>query len=166
MARALSLLESISRARDYTLHLLSGTSPADWFWMPREGVTHIAWQVGHLAFAQYRLALERVRGERPDDEPLLPMAFREKFGRGSVPVGDPTAYPTVAEIRHVFNAVHRQVLEEIRTLGDATLDQPTATSHSRFSTKGGSLAWCAEHEMIHAGQIGLLRRLQGRQPLW
>jgi hypothetical protein len=102
MARAPSLLESIIRARKSTHYLLDGTSPADWFWMPREGVSHIAWQVGHLAFAQYGLALERVRGSRPDDEGLLPTAFREKFGRGSTPVGDAAAYPTVAEIRRVW----------------------------------------------------------------
>ncbi len=166
MARALNLVESITRARDYTLYLLSGTAPADWFWMPREGVTHLAWQVGHLAYAQYRLGLERVRGERPDDERLLPTVFREKFGRGSAPVGDPTAYPSVEEIRGVFDGVYRQVREEIPALDDALFDQLTATPHSRFTTKGGSLVWCAEHEMIHAGQIGLLRRLRGQQPLW
>lgn len=166
MSRARSLLESIVRAREYTHQLLAGTSPADWFWMPREGVSHIAWQVGHLAFAQYRLALERVRGERPDDQRLLPTRFREKFGRGSVPVGDAGAYPSVEEIRQVFDAVHGQVLEEISVLEDAFLDQSTTTPHARFSTKGGSLAWCAAHEMIHAGQIGLLRRLHGQQPLW
>jgi hypothetical protein len=166
MARAPSLLESIIRARKYTHYLLDGTSPADWFWMPREGVSHIAWQVGHLAFAQYGLALERVRGSRPDDEGLLPTAFREKFGRGSTPVGDAAAYPTVTEIRQVLEAVHRQVLEELPALDEALFDQPTTKPHPRFSTKGGSLAWCAEHEMIHAGQIGLLRRLHGRPPLW
>ncbi len=166
MSRARSLLESIVRAREYTHQLLAGTSPADWFWMPREGVSHIAWQDGHLAFAQYRLALERVRGERPDDQRLLPNTFREKFGRGSVPVGDANAYPSAEEIRHVFDAVHRQVLEEIPAIKDSLLDQPTTTPHSRFTTKGGALVWCAEHEMIHAGQIGLLRRLRGQQPLW
>lgn len=59
MARAPSLLESIGRAREYTNYLLSGTDPDDWFRMPHEGVSHIAWQVGHLAFAEYSLALKR-----------------------------------------------------------------------------------------------------------
>jgi len=159
------LLESIGRARDYTNFLLNGTSPSDWFRMPQEGVSHIAWQVGHLAFAQYRLALERIRGKRPEDERLVSAAFLQKFGRASTPVGNPEDYPSTEEIRHVFNAIHRQTLEEISALDDAVLDEPT-DSHSRFSTKGGSLIWCAEHEMMHAGQIGLLRRLLGQRPLW
>jgi len=92
-------------------------------------------------------------------------AFLQKFGRASTPVGDPKAYPSGEEIRGVFDAIHRQVLEEISVLDDAVFDERT-DSHSRFSTKGGSLTWCAEHEMMHAGQIGLLRRLLGQPPLW
>jgi hypothetical protein len=166
MARAKNLLESICRARGYTDYLLCGTATSDWFRMPQEGVSHIAWQVGHLAFAQYRLALQRVRGVRPEDEQLLPAAFLDRFRGGSTPVGDPKAYPSPEEIRRVLDAVHRQVLEEISALDDAVFDDPTAAPHPRFSTKGGALTWCAEHEMMHAGQIGLLRRLQGKPPLW
>jgi uncharacterized damage-inducible protein DinB len=33
-------------------------------------------------------------------------------------------------------------------------------------TKRASLLWCAQHELVHAGQIGLLRRLLGYPPLW
>jgi hypothetical protein len=166
MRRAEQLAESIGRARDYTNHLLTATPTSDWFRMPQEAVSHIAWQVGHLAFAQYRLALERVRGERPGDEALISPAFIEKFGRTSAPVGDPQTYPPAEEIRRVFDGIHRQALDEIAALDDSVLDQPVSTPHSRFTTKGGSIAWCAEHEVLHAGQIGLLRRLVGHDPLW
>ncbi len=160
------MAESIGRARDYTNHLLAATPTSDWFRMPQEPVSHIAWQVGHLAFAQYRLTLERVRGKRPGDESLLSPTFLETFGRASAPVADPQAYPPSDEIRRVFDGVHQQALEEIAALDDAVLDEPVSSPHSRFTTKGGSIAWCAEHEMLHAGQIGLLRRLVGHGPLW
>jgi DinB superfamily len=93
MRRAEQLTESIGRARDYTNYLLAATPTSDWFRMPQEAVSHIAWQVGHLAFAQYRLALERVRGKRPGDEALISSAFLEKFGRASAPVSDSQTYP-------------------------------------------------------------------------
>jgi uncharacterized damage-inducible protein DinB len=166
MARANQLLDSICRARDYTNFLLAKTAPADWFRMPQEGVSHIAWQVGHLAFAQYSLAIKRIRGQLPEDVQILPPAFVEKFGKASMPVADPHAYPSAEEIRRVFDAVHRQVMEEISGLDDAVFDEPLASPHIRFSTKGGGLVWCAEHEMMHAGQIGLLRRLLGQPPIW
>src|SRR4051812_30241042 len=88
-------LDQIAFARRYTLGLLQDLDAADWFRMPA-GVTHVAWQVGHLAFAQYRLALERVRGPRPDDAELLPPAFLTAFGRDSVPDADPGKYPSPA----------------------------------------------------------------------
>jgi uncharacterized damage-inducible protein DinB len=166
MARARSLIESIRRARDYTHYVLSGTSPDDWFRMPSEGVSHIAWQVGHLAFAQYSLGLKRLRGTRPEDAHLVPPSFLEKFGRGSAPDPNPQAYPSPAEIRRIFDALHKQVLLEVSALDDAVFDEPLADPHPRFATKGGALVWCAEHEMMHAGQIGLLRRLLGKSPLW
>ena len=33
-------------------------------------------------------------------------------------------------------------------------------------TKLQVLHWCANHELVHAGQIALLRRLFGQKPIW
>ena len=156
----------IESARRYTTNLLGHVPPTDWFRMPREEVSHIAWQVGHLAMAEYRLALERIRGKRPEDERILPALFLERFGKGSRPTAEPAAYPPVEEIRHVFETVHRQVQTDVAGMDDAELDAPPAAPHALFTTKRGALLWCAEHEMLHAGQIGLLRRLLGSQPIW
>ena len=35
----------------------------------------------------------------------------------------------------------------------------------KVETKLGALFFCSVHEMMHAGQIGLLRRLLGKSPL-
>ena len=56
--------DQIASARNYTVKLLEGIDVADWFRMPADGITHIAWQVGHLAMAEYRLCLWQVRGKR------------------------------------------------------------------------------------------------------
>ena len=53
-------LRQIQDAREYTLSLIEDLEPDDWFRMPAEGVTHIAWQAGHIAMAQFRLCLERL----------------------------------------------------------------------------------------------------------
>ena len=67
MSRLHLAIEQIAFARQYTLRLLGDLAGDDWFRIPPGGVTHVAWQVGHLAMAQYRLCLERVRGARPDE---------------------------------------------------------------------------------------------------
>jgi hypothetical protein len=166
MSEMRRILDQIVVARRYTLGLLEDIAPSDWFRTPSEGVTHVAWQVGHLAFAQYRLALVRLRGQRPDDEALLPAAFTALFGRESVPDPDPARYPDPAEIRAVFDRVHDALLRELPEIPDTDLDHPLEPPHALAKTKREVLLWCSHHEMIHAGQIGLLRRLLGRSPRW
>jgi hypothetical protein len=48
-------------------------------------VSHIAWQVGHLAFAEYRLALWRIRGVLPQDADQVSEKHRFLFGRNRSP---------------------------------------------------------------------------------
>ena len=45
-------ISQIQFARDYTQSLLAGIPDDCWFVQPQNVVSHIAWQVGHLAMAQ------------------------------------------------------------------------------------------------------------------
>ena len=164
MNRLQLAIDQIVFARNYTLGLLEQTPAADWFRQPPGCVSHVGWQVGHLAFSQYRMALWRIRGEHPRDDALFSPEFKRWFGANSVPQAN-TPYPA-DELRAVLTRVHEQVLRELPALDDAELDQPVPHSHPFANTKLLALLWCAHHEMIHAGQIGLLRRLLGYPPMW
>jgi hypothetical protein len=86
MSRLELAIEQIVFARDYTIGLLDQTPVSDWFRQPPAGVSHVAWQVGHLAYAQYRMALWRIRGSKPQDSELIsreaPHTFRGGIGSG------------------------------------------------------------------------------------
>ena len=166
VSRVQTALTNIVFARKYTLRFLDALPTADWFRMPSEGITHIGWQVGHLAFSQYRLALERIRGPKPDDTNLFSESFLKSFGRDSVPDPDPTRCPSPAEIRAVFDRIHERVLAELPDVPDATLDEAPVKPHMLCKTKLECLHWCSHHEAVHAGQIGLIRRLLGYPPIW
>jgi hypothetical protein len=166
MTRLEIAIEQIVFARNYTSRFLDQTPAEDWFRLPPGGVSHIAWQVGHLAFAEYRLALWRIRGQRPQDSDLISDAHRALFGPQSVPDTDSARYPSQADLRAVFDRVHQQVLGELRGLDEGELDQPVSHPHPYATTKWLALLWCAQHELVHAGQIGLLRRQLGHPPLW
>src|SRR5262249_15547233 len=149
------------------LRLLEHTKDADWLRQPPGGVTHIAWQAGHLALAQYWLTLVRTRGEKPEDEELISKAFQKPFERMSKPNFDSANYPSPEEIRTVLARVHAQSLREIRELPKNELDEPALTRpHWIAKTKLWCLLWCSHHEVLHAGQIGMLRRQLGYDPLW
>jgi hypothetical protein len=74
---------------------------SEWFRQPLGGVGHVAWQVGHIAFSEYRLALWRIRGERPGDAALFSPEFKRLFGADSVPQADSSYAP--AELRAVLD---------------------------------------------------------------
>ena len=165
MSRIGVVIDQICSARKYTESLLDALAPEDYFRMPSEGVTHIAWQVGHVAVAQYSLALKRIRGPRAEDARLVSEELPGLFGKGSTPQADAGAYPAPDEIRRLFDNVHAQAVTELADLPADVLDEPTDPPHPMFSTKHGALLFCSQHEMLHAGQIGLLRRLLGSAPL-
>ncbi len=157
--------KQIQFARQYTLSLLADIEDDAWFTMPAGCVTHIAWQVGHLAMAQYGLCLFRIRGRQPVDTDLMTSAFRKKFSKSSIPDPDPANQPSPAEIREVFERLHDQSLSEMAGYDEATLNEPVDMPYTAYATKLGGLLFCSHHEMLHAGQIGLLRRLLGKTPV-
>ena len=152
-------------ARDYTLSLISDIEADDWFRQPSEGVSHLAWQIGHLSMAQYGLCLFRMRGRADIDLQLMSSSFRKKFSKGTIPDPDPARNPSVDEIRSVFDRVFERSMLELASVTESQLDEPVEMPFAGFPTKFGSLLFCSHHEMLHDGQIGLMRRLMGKSPI-
>lgn len=166
MTRIDLALDRMKFARAYTCGLIDTIPQDDWFRMPPGCPSHVAWQVGHLAFAEWRMWLFRYRGERPEDAQLISQDYMKLFGIESVPTADTTVYPSSAEIRATFDRVHEAVLVQAKSHDEANYDQPLTISHRLCKTRGECLHWASAHEMMHAGQIGLLRRMLGNKPLW
>jgi hypothetical protein len=164
MSAAAIARRQIEFARGYTLSLLEGLQPEDWYPMPG-GVSNIAWQVGHLAMAQYALTMIRIRGKEPHDSQFISNAFFKRFKKGSQPDADPQQNPTPEELLATLDAVHQRALSEIAAYTDEQLQEKLPEPHAVFDTKLGSLFFCGAHEMLHAGQIGLLRRQLGKPTL-
>ena len=158
-------IDQIEAARQYTNSLLEDIGQKDWFRQPVKGINHVAWQVGHLAMAQYGLVLFRQRGRKFEDTELMSSAFRKKFARGTTPNQDPDFYPSIQEIKDVFERVYLQSMEELTTYPLEQLNDPVEDPYAAYPTKLGCLIFCAHHEMLHAGQLGMLRRLLGNDPI-
>ena len=157
--------KQIEFARSYTKTLLADIEPDEWLTILPGCVSHVAWQVGHLAMAQYGLCLFRIRGRQPIDTQLMSSAFRKKFSKGTTPDPDPANNPSPDEIMRVLDGIHEQAMAEMAGYDEATLSEPVDMPYTAYATKLGALLFCSHHEMIHAGQIGLLRRLLGKAPV-
>ena len=157
--------QQIEFARQYTLGLLEDIDQAEWFVQPGGTTTHLAWQIGHLAMAEYGLCLFRQRGRQPVDTELMTSKFRKTYSRGTSPDPEPARNPDPVEILNVLQRVHAQVLEELPGFSDEQLDEPIDQPYAVSATRLGALYFCAHHEMLHAGQIGMLRRLLGKPPV-
>lgn len=152
-------------AREYMSALLADVPDDEWFRMPLGVPTHLAWQVGHLAMAEYGLCLYRVRGRVSEDTELMPGTFRKLFMRGSTVDTDEGKYPKPQEIRDTLARVRAQVEKEAPGFTQELLSAASDMPYSVFPNKFGGMLFCPQHEMIHSGQIGVLRRAFGLAPI-
>ena len=164
-ARLQLAIEQIRFARGYTKQLLADVQEDEWFAIPKGGVSHFAWQMGHLAMAQYALTMLRIRGKEPADAEFISKDFMRAFMKGTTPQPDAAAYPAVTEIQRTFEVVYERALGELSECSEATLSESLPAPFAVEGTKLGSVLFCSHHEMLHAGQIGLIRRLLGRVPI-
>lgn len=154
-------LAQIDFARRYTHELLAATPRDQWFVQPAGAPTHIAWQVGHLAVSQYGLLMFRIFGRRDSDLDLIPSKFRKAFARSSTPAPEAATQMTADELVEKLDEVYRQAIEGLAHLEPQVLLEPVDMPYAGYPTKLGAILFCPLHEQIHAGQIGLIRRLLG-----
>ena len=155
----------IEFARRYTLELLDATPQDRWYEKPGGLPTSIAWQIGHIAVSQYGLLMFRIRGRSPDDLDLIPGTFRKAYGRESVPRDEAGSQPAPDELRERLQRVHVTALDELRQTAPDVLLEPVEMPYAAFPIKLGAILFCPMHEQIHCGQIGLLRRAMGLEPV-
>ena len=164
------IIYQLERTRVLTLQLIERIPHDKWFEMPT-GIQHVGWNVGHIATAEYFLGLVFTRGQKDEDSRFIPENYGELFGYNSVVLPDPEAYPSPTEMIDTLEAVHHQVLTEVRDMPATSMDEPCLfldgefDHHPIFERKGGALEWIAYHEHMHMGIIGLLRREIGDPPI-
>ena len=164
------IIYQLERTRTLTMQMLERIPHEQWYEMP-VGVTHVAWNAGHIAVAEYFLGLVFIRGAKESDKDFIPESYIQLFGYGSEVSDDQSLYPEPNEILNIMGSVHDILLTETRSLPEDVLNdrceflEGTFDHHPIFEKKGGALEWLAYHEHVHIGTIGLLRRELGANPI-
>lgn len=160
-------------ARQNTLQLLDATPRDRWFEPATidgdagpQTISNLAWQVGHLTVSQYGLLMFRVFGRQADDLDLIPSRFRKAFSRGSDPANITADQYSADELWDRFNQVHERSLQGLTAdIDPAVLLQPIDLPYAVYPITLGGILFCPLHEVLHSGQIGMLRRLLGLPPI-
>ncbi len=160
-----AVLGQVDFARRYTLGLLENVPEELWPIVPTGASSHIAWQVGHLAVSQYGLMLFRQRGRAEGDLELMPGWLRKRFGRGSAPPTVASEIPSKASLLECLENIHIASMAALPNLSVDQLTEATEMPYAVYPIKLGALLFCPLHESIHAGQIGILRRMHGLLPV-
>ena len=155
----------IQFARRYTLSLLEATPRDRWFEFPDGLTSNIAWQVGHLTVSQYGLLMFRLQGRQDEDLPLIPSKFRKAYSRGSTPSSDPAKQISGDELFDRMMTIHQRSMAVLQSVDPAILLEPIDLPYAAFPIKLGAILFCPLHEHIHAGQIGVIRRAFGWDPV-
>ena len=155
---------ALASTKDIVNWYLSDLSDADLLVRPAPGANHIAWQMGHLIYAERGM----ISGELPGTPyPELPAGYTEKHGKDTAAQDPPRGFATKAQYLDLFNKVRQTTLDAVAKLSDADLDKPTTGQMARFAPKLGNLFILqANHTLMHGGQFSVVRRKLGKPVLF
>jgi len=121
-------------------------------------VNHPAWVLGHLVNT-VDSGLKLLGAS-----PLMPPEWAVKYGRGSMPVADRSAYPSKDELMAALETSHGKLAmaAETATPEVASAINPFERNRPFFPTVGILVAHImTTHESMHLGQLSTWRRAMG-----
>lgn len=118
---------------------------------PVPGANHLAWQLGHLCGSEPHLLGKHLPAVK---YPEIPQAIREQ------PKGDSSqGFQTKGKYWSLFKEVRQATIAACDGLSDADLDKPNSGELAQFAPYlGGLLILVANHTLMHAGQVSVIRR--------
>jgi hypothetical protein len=163
----MSIAKHIAESWDAPQYVINGylddLSDSDLLVRPSAGTNHIAWQLGHLIFAD-NYHVNAVAG---DCMPKLPAGFAEKHTKDTAASDDPAAFLKKSEYIALMKEQHAGMRAALAGLSDEQLQQPSPESMRYFGpTVATIFSGLVMHWMMHAGQWVVVRRNLGRPPLF
>jgi uncharacterized damage-inducible protein DinB len=126
---------------------------------PQKGGNCLNWVLGHVTRSR-NLAVGMLLQKHP-----FPMEdFNAYDDRGGVPFTRETALP-LDELKRRFKSLQEPLNKALSQMSDDTLASPAPFSPTGNpdETMGTMLAAFVFHEVYHMGQVGLLRRVAGKE---
>ena len=100
-----------------------------------------------------------------EDLELIPGKFRKAYSRGSTPNPNADSQMSPNELRQRLDQVFQLSMDSLADVSVETLLESEEMPYAVYPNKLGSVLFCPLHEQIHAGQIGIIRRGLGLEPI-
>jgi uncharacterized damage-inducible protein DinB len=151
--------DAIRSAMDMGLHVIHAyvgdLEDAELLQRPAPQANHVAWQLGHLISSEVHLLNSICPGKAAE----LPSGFAEQHAKENCQNDDRANFCSKQEYLELFQRVRGATLEALQSLPDAGLDAPSPESfREHFPTVGQMFVLIANHPMMHAGQLAVVRR--------
>jgi len=127
--------------------------------LPDGGGNCLNWVLGHVVTARRTVLM--LAGATP----TLAGEGMAVYHRGSHPEGT-DGFADLAKLRAMFDETQKQLIPALAALSEEALNSSVPEQHRRpplTGTIGEALIRLHYHEGYHNGQIGLLRRLAGKE---
>ncbi len=146
---------------DFLMHAyLDDLSPAEMLVRPVPGANHVAWQLGHVISAEYRLA----EAASPGSMPKLPDGFAEKHTKDMAAKDDAAAFLSKEEYFAIARRNRDATLAALEKISDDDLAKPVIGRVPPFVKNAADcFVLIGSHWTLHAGQWAVLRRKLGRE---
>jgi hypothetical protein len=155
-------LHSFAYSLDYLREQVADVSSADMSAQPRGVLNHPAWVIGHLTHTCEML------GGAIGLPPWLPADWAKRFGTGSAPVADASAYDTKDALLARLADAQSRLSRAVERLTDAQLDEPFPDPSylDVFPTIRHALTQVlVGHASFHVGQVSVWRRAMSLPPM-
>ncbi len=154
------ILTNLEFNRQVTRRLLDDVEDGRLAEQPPGIRNHAAWQLGHIAYS-LEGANHMLGGSF-----ALPAGWSDKYGMGSEPLADRSAYPSKAELLGQLGEASDAAASAVRGCDAAALDAanpvPDPTFQKMMPTLGDAVTFLVNsHYAYHLGQVSGWRRAIG-----
>jgi hypothetical protein len=154
-----ALVYSLETSKMMLNRFTEDLNPKEYLHRPCPKANCAAWTIGHL------ILTERAFGKHvAATYPALPDGFDHRFSRDE---GAPQAaeFGDVAILRPLFNSHREATIAAVKTTPPPRFAEPIQTTRAPFKTVGETMEFLCLHEIMHVGQLTIIRRSLGRPPL-
>jgi len=139
---------------------VKGVSHAESLQAPGEAGNCLNWIAGHIVSARNGIL------GLLDLPPVRPREQMTRYLRGSDRLTDPAGAIDFAELLSDFDKSQDKLVEALARVTPEKLAEPLPPDRNPFQVDnlGEMLATLAFHESYHVGQLGVVRRLIGKEP--